>query len=95
MLIQDHPSHISELHNQPVPVTRRDNFESDGLEVQESKRTYFLRIFQMPVYDRMVACAAEAKVLGVVEDVKHGHGVIFDRTIFHPQGGGQPSDEGL
>lgn len=39
----------------------------------------------------------EAKVLGVVdEDETQGQGpaVILDKTIFHPQGGGQPSDEG-
>ncbi|CAN0396388.1 unnamed protein product, partial [Ectocarpus sp. 12 AP-2014] len=36
----------------------------------------------------------EATVLGVVEDDSRGSAIILDRTIFHPQGGGQPSDEG-
>lgn len=36
----------------------------------------------------------EATVLGVVEDDSQGSAIILDRTIFHPQGGGQPSDEG-
>ncbi|CBJ48444.1 Similar to ATP binding / alanine-tRNA ligase [Ectocarpus siliculosus] len=37
---------------------------------------------------------SEATVLGVVEDDSQGSAIILDRTIFHPQGGGQPSDEG-
>ncbi|CAM9720730.1 unnamed protein product [Ectocarpus sp. 8 AP-2014] len=37
---------------------------------------------------------SEATVLGVVEDDSQGFAIILDRTIFHPQGGGQPSDEG-
>ncbi|CAN0443996.1 unnamed protein product, partial [Scytosiphon promiscuus] len=37
---------------------------------------------------------AEAKILGVVEDPQ-GPAVILDRTVFHPQGGGQPSDQGV
>ncbi|CAM9233887.1 unnamed protein product, partial [Hapterophycus canaliculatus] len=36
---------------------------------------------------------SEAKVLGVVEDPQ-GPALILDGTIFHPQGGGQPSDQG-
>lgn len=37
---------------------------------------------------------AEAVVMGVVEDEKQGSALILDRTVFHPQGGGQPSDHG-
>lgn len=32
--------------------------------------------------------------MGVVEDKEQGPAVILDRTVFHPQGGGQPSDCG-
>lgn len=37
---------------------------------------------------------AEATVIGTARDEKQGLAVILDRTIFHPQGGGQPSDCG-
>ncbi|CAM9170821.1 unnamed protein product [Pylaiella littoralis] len=50
-----------------------------------TERVYMLDTYLM-VY--------EAKVLGVVEDETQGPAVILDKTIFHPQGGGQPSDEG-
>lgn len=43
---------------------------------------------------RAVPRVAEATVLGVIEDDKQGYAVVLDRTIFHPQGGGQPSDTG-
>eukprot|EP00752_Nemacystus_decipiens_P004913 g4472.t1 len=36
----------------------------------------------------------EAVFLGVVHDEAQGPAVVLDRTIFHPQGGGQPSDQG-
>lgn len=36
----------------------------------------------------------EATLLGIVRDEKQGTAIILDRTIFHPQGGGQPSDQG-
>ncbi|CAM9736932.1 unnamed protein product [Scytosiphon promiscuus] len=49
-----------------------------------TERIYMLDTYQM---------AAEAKILGVVEDPQ-GPAVILDRTVFHPQGGGQPSDQG-
>lgn len=42
----------------------------------------------------LLSPSAEAVVLGVVEDEARGPAVILDRTIFHPQGGGQPSDRG-
>lgn len=29
-----------------------------------------------------------------IDQDEYGHFLIFDRTIFHPQGGGQPDDEG-
>lgn len=32
--------------------------------------------------------------MGVAEDEKLGHAIILDKTVFHPQGGGQPSDHG-
>lgn len=35
-----------------------------------------------------------AKVIGFKENEK-GKAVILDRTIFYPQGGGQPSDTGV
>ena len=35
----------------------------------------------------------EVEILEVGQD-KSGSYVIFDQTIFHPQGGGQPADEG-
>ena len=41
-----------------------------------------------------LCAAAEAQVLGVVEDEKQGPAIILDKTVFHPQGGGQPSDCG-
>ena len=37
---------------------------------------------------------AEAEVVGVVPCAAGGHGVILDRTIFYPLGGGQPGDAG-
>lgn len=58
-----------------------------------ASRSFFLHVCLF------VVCFApfigtEAKVLGVVEDETQGPAVILDKTIFHPQGGGQPSDEG-
>jgi alanyl-tRNA synthetase len=35
----------------------------------------------------------EVKILEIGQD-ENGSYVIFDKTIFHPQGGGQPNDEG-
>jgi Ser-tRNA(Ala) deacylase AlaX len=38
----------------------------------------------------------ESKVVSFGKDEKDGNvEVVFERTIFHPQGGGQPSDEGF
>lgn len=45
-------------------------------------------------YAVLCCAAAEALVVGVVEDEKQGPAIILDRTVFHPQGGGQPSDCG-
>lgn len=38
--------------------------------------------------------AATAKVLRIVSGTAHPHSVVVDRTVFYPQGGGQPSDIG-
>ena len=35
----------------------------------------------------------ETKILEIGQD-ENGSYVMFDKTIFHPQGGGQPADEG-
>ena len=54
-----------------------------------------LRLYQNDAY----LYNTEAKILSI-EDCKHPkydkvtHKIILDRTIFHPQGGGQPSDIG-
>ena len=36
-----------------------------------------------------------AKVVQVVKDETQGMAIITDQTIFHPQGGGQPTDQGV
>jgi len=41
---------------------------------------------------------ASAEVLGIYPDAEgqaNEHTVVLDQTVFHPQGGGQPSDTGL
>jgi alanyl-tRNA synthetase len=40
------------------------------------------------------AFSTDAKVIRVLEDGDTTLGVVLDRTVFHPQGGGQPSDTG-
>eukprot|EP00903_Cladosiphon_okamuranus_P008880 g8502.t1 len=50
-----------------------------------TQRLYFLDTYKL---------VGEAVVLGVIEDEAQGPAIILDRTIFHPQGGGQPSDRG-
>src|SRR6185503_5655264 len=36
----------------------------------------------------------EDKILDVDKDENGDNYVVFDKTLFHPQGGGQPADEG-
>ncbi|MBL4754808.1 MAG: hypothetical protein JKY52_14585, partial [Flavobacteriales bacterium] len=38
--------------------------------------------------------SSEAKILGI-EETDFGPAVILDKTIFYPQGGGQPCDHGV
>lgn len=45
--------------------------------------------------DRHSFLFAEATVVGVLGDEEQGTtAIVLDRTVFHPQGGGQPSDHG-
>ncbi len=46
---------------------------------------------KLDFYDDLKQREFTAKVLGVVDTNK----IVLDRTIFYPEGGGQPSDEGI
>ena len=43
-------------------------------------------------YDNTYLDKLEARIVEASQD-ENGNYVIFDKTIFHPQGGGQPDDE--
>ena len=44
---------------------------------------------------KLLTIDAFIKSIYKIDDTKHGsHSIILDQTIFHPQGGGQPSDIG-
>ena len=48
------------------------------------------RLYRQDVYMK----ETEARVLQIAE-TKKGTEVVFDRTVFFPEGGGQPSDKGV
>ena len=49
----------------------------------------------MQVTERLFQCDAYLKVCAATVIASHADGIILDRTVFYPLGGGQPGDTGL
>ncbi|EXC44977.1 Alanine--tRNA ligase [Morus notabilis] len=50
---------------------------------------------KLDYYEDMFKLQSEATILSYVKGDDGRHALVLDRTVFHPQGGGQPADLGF
>jgi len=77
---EDFYSLIASRHKQPKAIEEAVTLDFDEKAFPETVKSF---------YENPDLLELEAKVLGVFGDK-----VVFDRTIFYPEGGGQPADNG-
>ena len=65
-----------------------NNGNSDDSKIEATKKTYLTDTYQF-IYNN------NCQIVGLGNDSKYGDYVILNDTIFHAQGGGQPSDIGI